>query len=56
MGFGDLLIFEVKHYFLLVGSLNFIGIVVVMFLGEFNNIPFIINDLKKINVKYKKVE
>lgn len=56
MGFGDLLIFEIKHYFLLVGSLNFFGIVVIMFLGEFKNIPFIINDLKKIVVKCKKVE
>ena len=56
MGFGDLLIFEVKHYFFLVGSLNFVGIVVVMFLGEFKNIPFIINDLKKFVVKCKKVE
>ena len=53
MGFGDMLIFQVKHYFILVGSLNFIGIVVVIFLGEFKNIPFIINDLKKIVVKSK---
>ena len=54
MGFGDMIIFQIKHYFILVSSLNFVGIVVSIFLGEFRNIPFIINDLKQNKYNNKK--
>ena len=47
IGFGDTLIFQIRNFFLLLGSLNFFGIVAAVFLGEFKNILYIINDLKK---------
>ena len=49
--FADMVIFQIKHYFILIGSLNFVGIVVAIFLSEHTNIPFIINDLKIIKRK-----
>ena len=54
IGFGDMIIFQIKHYFILISSLNFVGIIAVIFLGEFRNIPFIINDLKQNKGNIKK--
>ena len=48
ISFGDIIIFQIKHFFILIGSINFFGIIVAIFLGEFRNITFIINDLKNI--------
>ena len=54
IGFGDMIMFQIKHYFILISSLNFVGIIAVIFLGEFRNIPFIINDLKQNKGNIKK--
>lgn len=56
IAFGDCLIFQIKHCFFLLGSLNLVGIVIVGFLGEFKNIPYIINDLKQNINKDKKIK
>ena len=56
MAFGDCLLFQIKHYFFFLGSLNLVAIVFVAFLGEFKNISYIINDLKRIINKDKKLK
>ena len=56
MAFGDCLLFQIKHYFLFLGSLNLVAIVIVAFLGEFKNISYIINDLKLDINKDKKIK
>jgi hypothetical protein len=56
MAFGDCLLFQIKHYFFFLGSLNLVAIVIVAFLGEFKNIPYIINDLKLDINKDKKIK
>jgi hypothetical protein len=56
MAFGDCLLFQIKHYFFFLGSLNLVAIVIVAFLGEFKNISYIINDLKLDINKDKKIK
>ena len=56
IAFGDCLLFQVKHYFFFLGSLNLVGIVIVGFLGEFKNISYIINDLKRSISKDRKLK
>ena len=56
MGLGDIIIFQIKRYFFLVGSLNFVSILTVIFLGEFKNIANLINDLKRSVYKEKKLK
>ena len=54
IGIGDIIMFQIKRYFFLIGSLNLIGIFCVIFLGEFKNIRYLINDLKqKVDVDNK---
>ena len=45
--FGEALNYQIDHYFLLVGSLNLIGIVAEFYFGELKGIPNLINDLKQ---------
>ena len=58
--FGESLDYQIKHYFLLVGALNLIGIVSEFYFGEMKDIPNIINDLKqninKENIHNRKKE
>ena len=56
IAFGDCLLFQIKHYFFFLGSLNLVGIVIVGFLGEFKNISYIINDLKRSISKDRKLK
>lgn len=56
MAFGDCILFQIKHYFFFLGSLNLVAIVIVAFLGEFKNISYIINDLKRSIYKDKKIK
>ena len=45
--FGESLNYQIEHYFFLIGSLNLVGIVVILYFGELKTIPYIINDLKQ---------
>ena len=45
--FGEGLNYQIEHYFFLVGSLNIVGIVTILYFGELKVIPYIINDLKQ---------
>ena len=45
--FGEALNYQIDHYFLLVGSLNLIGIVAEFYFGELKGVPNLINDLKQ---------
>lgn len=51
--FGESLNYQIEHYFFLVGSLNIVGIVTILYFGELKVIPYIINDLKQ-NIKREK--
>ena len=56
IAFGDCLLFQIKHYFFFLGSLNLVAIVIVCFLGEFKNISYIVNDLKRSINKDRKIK
>ena len=45
--FGEALNLQIENYFLLIGSLNLIGIVSEFYFGEIKSIPNIVNDLKQ---------
>ena len=45
--FGEALNLQIENYFLLIGSLNLIGIVSEFYFGEIKTIPNIVNDLKQ---------
>ena len=45
--FGESLIFQIEHYFLLVGALNLIGIASEFYFGELRGVPNLISDLKQ---------
>ena len=45
--FAESLNYQIEHYFFLIGSLNIVGIVVILYFGELKTIPYIINDLKQ---------
>ena len=48
--FGEAVNLQIENYFLLIGSLNIIGIVSEFYFGEIKSIPNLVNDLKqKIN-------
>lgn len=42
-----------ENYFFLIGSLNIVGIITFLYLGELKTVPYIINDLKQ-NMKRDK--
>ena len=45
--FGEALNLQIENYFLLIGSLNLIGIVSEFYFGEIKSIPNMVNDLKQ---------
>ena len=45
--FGESLNYQIEHNFFLIGSLNIVGIFVVLYFGELKTIPYIINDVKQ---------
>ena len=45
--FGESLVFQIEHYFLLLGALNLIGIVSEFYFGELRGVPSLISDLKQ---------
>jgi hypothetical protein len=49
--FGELICYNLHNYFFLIGTLNIIGIFAFVLLDELNNIPNMINDLKKMSIK-----
>ena len=47
LSFGENLNYHIENYFFLIGSLNIVGIVTILYFGELKTVPYIINDLKQ---------
>ena len=47
LAFGENLNYHIENYFFLIGSLNIVGIVTILYFGELKTVPYIINDLKQ---------
>ena len=53
LAFGEILNYHIENYFFLIGSLNIVGIVTILYFGELKTVPYIINDLKQ-NIQREK--
>ena len=54
LAFGESLSYQIDNYFFLIGSLNIVGIVAILYFGELKTIPYIVNDLKQNMQREKK--